>query len=66
VVWDTGRSPDQLVPSELAMRLVLHVYKFEPDKAHGDPSCGEGDGRRRDPAPDAPEPGEDATPPAGP
>ena len=47
LVWDTGRSPDQLVPSELAMRLVLQVYKFAPDKPHGDPSCGKGDGRRR-------------------
>jgi hypothetical protein len=61
LVWDTGRSPDQLVPSELAMRMVLHVYKFEPDKPAGDPSCGEGDGKRRDdpppPARDLPEDG---------
>lgn len=47
VVWDTGRSPDHPVPSELAMRLVLHVYKFEPDKPSGDPACGTGEGRRR-------------------
>jgi hypothetical protein len=51
LIWDTGRSPDQLVPSELAMRLVLQVYKFAPAKPHGDPSCGKGDGRRRDQAP---------------
>lgn len=60
LVWDTGRSPDRLVPSELAMRLVLHVYEFQPDKPHGDPTCGAGDGRRREPAP-GPEP-EEATP----
>jgi hypothetical protein len=53
VAWDTGRSPDRLVPGELAMRFVLQVYQFEPDKPHGDPSCGEGDGRRRAPAEDA-------------
>jgi hypothetical protein len=46
VVWDTRRSADQPVPSEFAMRFVLQIYKFQPDKPHGDPSCGEGDGRR--------------------
>jgi hypothetical protein len=68
VVWDTGRSPDQLVPSELAMRMVLHVYKFEPDKPAGDPTCGSGDGRRRDEAPEAPEeapPADGSAPPGG-
>jgi hypothetical protein len=60
VVWDTGRSPDRLVPSELAMRLVLHVYKFQPDKPHGDPSCGAGEGRRRDEG--SPEPALEAGP----
>ncbi len=61
LVWDTGRSPDQLVPSEFALRMVLHVYKFEPDKPAGDPSCGEGDGRRRDDPPrdDPPPPEQD-------
>jgi hypothetical protein len=62
VVWDTGRSPDQLVPSELAMRFVLHVYKFQPGRPHGDPSCGAGEGRRRDEAPDD----EEAATPPGP
>lgn len=46
VVWDTGRSPDQQVPSELAMRMVLQVYKFEPEKPSGDPTCGAGEGGR--------------------
>lgn len=57
VIWDTGRSPDQLVPSEFAMRMVLHVYRFQPDRPSGDPSCGAGDARRRDEA---------ATPPGEP
>lgn len=48
IVWDTGRSPDQQVPSEFAMRFVMQVYKFEPDKPHGDPSCGAGDARRHE------------------
>lgn len=61
LIWDTGHSPDQPVPSEFAMRAVLHVYKFEPDKPSGDPSCGAGDGRRRDDPPrdDPPPPGQD-------
>ena len=64
VVWDTGRSPDHLVPGELAMRLVLHVYKFEPEKPSGDASCGAGEGsRRRREESEAPA-AEDATPPA--
>jgi hypothetical protein len=63
VVWDTGRSPDQLVPSELAMRLILHVYKFEPEKPSGDPSCGAGEGRRRDEPPPERDLPEDGTPP---
>ncbi len=39
VVWDTGRSPDQLHPSELAVKVTLDVYKFVPDRPHGD-DCG--------------------------
>lgn len=63
VVWDTGKSPDHQVPSELAMRFVLQVYKFEPQKPAGDSSCGTGEGRRRrDDAAQPPEAG-DATPP---
>lgn len=58
LIWDTGRSPDQQVPSELGVRLKLQVYKFEPAKPHGDPSCGAGDNKRTDSAEDA----ESATP----
>jgi hypothetical protein len=36
VTWDTGKAPDQLHPSELLVRLTLDVYKFEPEKPHGD------------------------------
>jgi hypothetical protein len=39
LTWDTGKAPDQLHPSELLVRLHLHVYKFAPAKAHGDPGC---------------------------
>ena len=39
ITWDTGRSPDQLYPSELLVRATLNVYKFEPDRAHGG-DCG--------------------------
>lgn len=53
VVWDTGLSPDRLVPGELAMRFVLQIYKFQPGKAHGDPTCGPGDRRRDDGEPEA-------------
>jgi len=34
--WDTGRSPDQLHPSELLVRATLDVYKFVPSRPHGD------------------------------
>jgi hypothetical protein len=36
LTWDTGRSPDQLHPSELLVHATLNVYKFEPDRPHGD------------------------------
>ena len=39
VTWDTGKAPDQLHPSELLVRATLQVYKFEPDKPHGE-VCG--------------------------
>jgi hypothetical protein len=39
VSWDTGKAPDNSHPSELVVRLTLDVYKFAPDKAHGDPAC---------------------------
>jgi len=67
LIWDTGRSPDGIVPNVIAMRMKLQIYKFQPDKPHGDPSCGAGDGKRRDQAPEEPaesaEPAE-PTPPA--
>jgi hypothetical protein len=39
VTWDTGKAPDNQHPSELLVRLTLDVYKFMPEKAHGD-ECG--------------------------
>lgn len=36
LTWDTGRSPDQLHPAELLVRVTLDVYKFIPDRPHGD------------------------------
>jgi hypothetical protein len=36
ITWDTGRSPDQLHPSELLVRATLDVYKFVPTRPHGD------------------------------
>ena len=39
VTWDTGKAPDNQHPSELLVRLTLDVYKFLPEKAHGD-ECG--------------------------
>ncbi|HSD89796.1 MAG TPA: hypothetical protein VLB44_19830 [Kofleriaceae bacterium] len=36
VTWDTGKSPDQLHPSELLVRATLKVYKFVPNRPHGD------------------------------
>lgn len=61
VAWDTGKSPDQLYPSELVVRLTLDVYKFAPSKIHGDPSCGkrtkgEGEPEAAEPATPAPAP----------
>ena len=46
VTWDHGKSPDQLHPSELVVRLTLEIYRFPAWKAHGDDTCGEGGGRR--------------------
>jgi hypothetical protein len=39
ISWDTGKAPDNEHPSELLVRLTLDVYKFLPEKAHGD-TCG--------------------------
>jgi len=38
--WDTGKAPDTLHPTELLVRMQLDIYKFVPDKKHGDPDCG--------------------------
>lgn len=40
VVWDTGQSPDQQYPSELAVQFTLDIYKFTPEWPPGDPNCG--------------------------
>lgn len=45
ILWDHGKAPDGLHPSELVVRATLDVYKFAPWKPHGDPTCGEGGGR---------------------
>jgi hypothetical protein len=39
ISWDTGKAPDNEHPSELLVRLTLDVYKFAPEKAHGE-QCG--------------------------
>jgi hypothetical protein len=36
LAWDTGRSPDQQYPNELLVRARLNVYKFVPDRPHGE------------------------------
>jgi hypothetical protein len=36
LTWDTGRSPDQQYPNELLVRARLNVYKFVPDRPHGE------------------------------
>lgn len=60
ISWDHGKSPDQLHPGELVVRLTLDIYRFAARKRHGDDTCGQGDGRR-DPA-DGPTPAPDETP----
>ena len=40
--WDTGKSPDMVRPDELLVRLSLHIYRFTPDRPHGDAECGKG------------------------
>jgi hypothetical protein len=59
ITWDHGKAPDQQHPSELVVRLTLDIYKFAAWKASGDPTCGQGGGRR---GPDD----EPAAPPADP
>lgn len=36
ITWDTGRSPDQLHPSELLVTATLDVYRFVPSRPHGE------------------------------
>ena len=47
VMWDTGVAPDQVHPQDLVVGLTLDIYKFNPDKPTGDPTCGKGDARPR-------------------
>jgi hypothetical protein len=56
--WDHGKAPDGSHPSELVVGATLDVYKFVPWKPSGDPTCGEGGGRRA--------PGEENAEPAPP
>ncbi|MBA3462306.1 MAG: hypothetical protein H0T46_20255 [Deltaproteobacteria bacterium] len=58
--WDHGKAPDGSHPSELVIEATLDVYKFMPQKASGDPTCGPGDARR-----DGEPTGEPAGPPDG-
>ena len=44
--WNHGKAPDGSHPSELVVEATLDVYKFQPWKQSGDPTCGEGGGRR--------------------
>ena len=60
LTWDHGKSPDQLHPSELLVRLTLDIYRFAAWKQHGDDTCGERGGRRG--APDEPTPPPDEAP----
>lgn len=39
VTWATGTEPDQRHPEDLAVAFTLDVYKFAPDKPHGDGGC---------------------------
>jgi hypothetical protein len=61
ISWDHGKSPDQLHPSELLVRMTMEILRFAAWKPHGDPTCGaRGEGRRA-PA-DEPQPPPDETP----
>jgi hypothetical protein len=46
ISWDHGKAPDQEHPSELVVRFTLDIYRFAAWKPSGDPTCGEGGGRR--------------------
>ena len=58
ITWDSGKAPDQLHPSELAVRFTLDVYRFAAWKQRGDQTCGEGGGRRAPAGEPEPPPGE--------
>lgn len=60
ISWDHGKSPDQLHPSELVVRLTLDIYRFAAWKPHGDETCATRGGRAG-PA-DEPTPPPDGTP----
>lgn len=36
LTWDHGKDPDHEHPSNLVVRLTLGIYKYEPDKPHGE------------------------------
>ena len=40
--WDQSKAPDGEHPTDVAVRLVLDVYRFAPWKPHGDETCGKG------------------------
>jgi len=54
LAWDTGKSPDMQHPNELLVREHLQIYKFAPNRAHGDPECGKGGRPTEDTPPEAP------------
>jgi hypothetical protein len=37
--WDTRVAPDHANPGDLTLTLTLELFRFTPDKPHGDPSC---------------------------
>jgi hypothetical protein len=39
VTWATGTAPDAEHPEDLAVSMTMQVYKFAPDKRHGDATC---------------------------
>ncbi|MGE0548564.1 MAG: hypothetical protein AB7O24_02605 [Kofleriaceae bacterium] len=53
VMWDHGKAPDQMHPSELVMRFTMQIYKLDPDKPHGS-ECGRGQTDEEPAAEDAP------------
>ncbi|MGE0870202.1 MAG: hypothetical protein AB7P03_16680 [Kofleriaceae bacterium] len=41
IMWDHGKAPDEMHPSELVMRFTMQIYKLAPSKPHGS-ECGRG------------------------